>query len=729
MVAGPRCGRTCGQRQAGLMAAALASRVISEGPTHAGAAAASCAVPGLGASPCGGVPLARGFMRQVSGERVARAVAADAARYPGGTAAPRCVLGRTVVTAASGAPASGGWLTERIFNKDYDPPMIVERALELEDAKKAFLGVQGKNWLHPAGLLKPSDPCLRTDLSLLPFLCFDFEANVTVRVVRGRAGRSDPAPGATVAPGRVVWEEVACVQLGRRSWPWHAPESQVYASYKLRRDLAEAARLPGNTSLATASNVLVPPADALDGAQRLTAKDCWPWNAAAVQAGASATVGPTDRDVPRYKHMPLDPPDMSEGVAFELMLRRLRASIAKAHAAVMTESDSEEGDASVNADAPARLEEVLVDFTDVESRCRYVLLPAYRLRYSFLDRPGEVGERKAQEFEAMIGAGAPNPSVVCERHVCPRKAGVAAAGAVGSLGVASQGLTGAFFAGAGEAGEAAAAVAASNSALASTGESVVMALQTLGVEGGILAAFAALVAGTAARQFTSAHRRMEEQRREVGEGEAVAMYSVAAGATGGAGGAGDAGAALEHDAAVARNEEREWRRWEEAGRWRWDSGRRGAWAEDILKRQRGRREARARFMETLEREAQRAAEAEQREVLKRLKYGPRESGALHGSPTAGMGRGVADPQGLYAALGLSPSAEGGPSFEEVKAAFRRAALEYHPDVASGDSVVARGPLQGMPRADAFRRVQAAYRALRDPRLRELYDSGVPVGGV
>jgi curved DNA-binding protein CbpA len=63
---------------------------------------------------------------------------------------------------------------------------------------------------------------------------------------------------------------------------------------------------------------------------------------------------------------------------------------------------------------------------------------------------------------------------------------------------------------------------------------------------------------------------------------------------------------------------------------------------------------------------------------------------------------------LYDVLGLQPSA----SQEEVQRAYRRLALRYHPDKATGDPAEA---------ADAFRRVAAAYQVLSDRERRDVYD--------
>jgi len=69
----------------------------------------------------------------------------------------------------------------------------------------------------------------------------------------------------------------------------------------------------------------------------------------------------------------------------------------------------------------------------------------------------------------------------------------------------------------------------------------------------------------------------------------------------------------------------------------------------------------------------------------------------------------------YRALGL----ERGCADAEVKAAFRRAALESHPDRApAGEGARARAR-----RAEAFRQAAEAYEVLGDPKKRARYDCG------
>ena len=64
---------------------------------------------------------------------------------------------------------------------------------------------------------------------------------------------------------------------------------------------------------------------------------------------------------------------------------------------------------------------------------------------------------------------------------------------------------------------------------------------------------------------------------------------------------------------------------------------------------------------------------------------------------------------LYATLGISKTA----SQDEIKAAFRRLAKQFHPDIYQGDKKVAE---------EKFKKIAEAYEILSDPATREQYDT-------
>jgi curved DNA-binding protein CbpA len=88
---------------------------------------------------------------------------------------------------------------------------------------------------------------------------------------------------------------------------------------------------------------------------------------------------------------------------------------------------------------------------------------------------------------------------------------------------------------------------------------------------------------------------------------------------------------------------------------------------------------------------------------------------LAAGKTAG---GVLDFKGYYAMLGLSGEKRLSASQSQIKAAYLRAAKELHPD-----KHARRNSKEQLASAERFRRLQAAYGVLADPRKRKEYDAG------
>ena len=116
---------------------------------------------------------------------------------------------------------------------------------------------------------------------------------------------------------------------------------------------------------------------------------------------------------------------------------------------------------------------------------------------------------------------------------------------------------------------------------------------------------------------------------------------------------------------------------------------------------------------TLEEARAREEEAERRDEEKERRWGPgwrKETGAGKGRGGGGGGR---DPKGYYRLLGLSEK-RGAASAEEIKSAYRKVAMEWHPDKHQGAAAKERA-------AKTFRELQRAYQVLGNRQEREVYD--------
>ena len=157
----------------------------------------------------------------------------------------------------------------------------------------------------------------------------------------------------------------------------------------------------------------------------------------------------------------------------------------------------------------------------------------------------------------------------------------------------------------------------------------------------------------------------------------------------------------------------EWMRWEEMDKTAWDAEKKKQWAQHLWEAQHRRRREKRKHAVRQEQAHKKFEEMKDRR--RRRGQDPGSFPFSHEYLTATRGR--ADYKGYYKTLGLDP-AGGGVSQEDIKKAFRKAALQWHPDrhAGTGDKRKAR---------DKFNIIRTAYDTLRDPERKKSYDLGQP----
>jgi DnaJ family protein B protein 4 len=236
----------------------------------------------------------------------------------------------------------------------------------------------------------------------------------------------------------------------------------------------------------------------------------------------------------------------------------------------------------------------------------------------------------------------------------------------------------------------------------------VLAAQTL-----MASAAAAGLAGIFARQVPRLRREKEESERLVDEERAFAAATRHGGA--------NVDAAWMDEPTQQRRDDVEWGRWKETDKTNWDEHKREEWAASIWAWQRIRRRERDERRERLLLNRARADEAERRDEEKERRWGPEwrkenpDGGGKHGR---GKGFGLRggrdrDRDGFYEALGLQSKLSSATA-EEIKASYRREAMEWHPDKHQGEAAKKRA-------AKNFRKLQTAYKTLSDANSRRVYD--------
>jgi len=378
----------------------------------------------------------------------------------------------------------------------------------------------------------------------------------------------------------------------------------------------------------------------------------------------------------------LDPPTMRQSVAWELALRTIRMKEVAAAEETLK--------ATSNADL---VQDIKISVRANRRRARILYLPAYIVDYTYGEYLTSAGERKPHKYMAVV-SGFGECQVMGERHFNSRKA---------------QALTGAVVGG---------------STLA------VGALSTLAFEGASLAALlsienafwlfmACTSAGLAAKLAPYVmQRRLDEARMAADEADLDKLHKAGLGPL-------DVG----DEESLWTGSNREWRRWEESDLWRWDERKRRRWATNISRDSHSRALQHRRAIERQTRQQDQLQAETDREARRRERFGDTSSHfqRMGGeAPTYGGHRAARwDAQGFYKLLGL-PTERGSDSGalvsdRDVKRAFRRAAMRWHPD--RRDSL----PPSDRPLAhERFTALSKAYEVLRDPDLRRQYDSGQSV---
>ena len=166
-----------------------------------------------------------------------------------------------------------------------------------------------------------------------------------------------------------------------------------------------------------------------------------------------------------------------------------------------------------------------------------------------------------------------------------------------------------------------------------------------------------------------------------------------------------------------RRDDVEWGRWKETDKGNWDEHKREEWAASIWQWQKIRRREREERRRAEEIMRARMEEAERRDEEKEKRWGPgwRTGGPrARGGPGGGSSSRGRDVKGYYRLLGLHKKTHRATA-EEIKTAYRREAMEWHPDKHQGTDAKERA-------ARTFRQLQKAYQVLGNQQERDVYDA-------
>ncbi|BDA43750.1 probable chaperone protein DnaJ at C-terminar half [Coccomyxa sp. Obi] len=272
------------------------------------------------------------------------------------------------------------------FRKGTVTPRVVPFQISLHQAQLAFEQWQQSHWLAPSKLLRRG--LISMHAALLPFWLF--EATVHVEYT-GQLGFP-------VDHKSMVWKDTHWRVRGFREYPWTLSSMQVYASYKYRRDLADAAKVAGIMGRSRQLR--------RSEAEHLLADEVG-WG-----DGGEADVA-------------LDSPTVRQAIGWSFALRNIRRLEAEEAAEQLRRETGAES-----------VRDVKVRVRTVRRRARLLYLPAYVADYKFGEAFNAHGERRPQRFKAVV-SGLDASRIAAERHFSPHKVQAAAAGAMALVGLAA----------------------------------------------------------------------------------------------------------------------------------------------------------------------------------------------------------------------------------------------------------------------------------------------------
>lgn len=458
--------------------------------------------------------------------------------------------------------------------------------------------------------------------------------------------------------GKVTWTAIDTWRDGGSTkYDSSSKETQICASFGHRRDLLSALHgkhvgsLPGRNKNAN---------EELDDTRASSSKINLISMPDRVQASLDASkfgAGPPGQiHVERFS--------MKRSLAWELAFRRVRESEREKATELLKRNHK--------ADA---VRDVALDITLSPKRhVKAVLLPAFIAHFTHGEVRGPSGDASPRKHVAVV-CGVTGNVVVDEDVVDVGKARTAAVvGGVFLPALCAHFCLGPEFAG----------IIAAQTALGS--------------------ALAFAVAGAFARRAPVAERERVERVRVADETAAFAAAMRV-------GGAGDK--AWMDESTQLRRDDAEWGRWKETDKQNWDETEREEWAANIWQWQRLRKREREERRAHLDAARFRLEEATRRDEEKERRWGPGWRVATGAGTGRGGGGGGRDTKGFYKLLGLTAKLADA-TYEDIKNAYRKEAMAWHPDKHQGDDEKKRA-------AKTFRELQKAYLVLGNKTEREVYD--------